>query len=1017
MEPTSRPGFVRVILRTRFSLSLISSILIWGFALTTNQLKAQITFEVDLTETACPGMNTGEISITQVQGGTPPYSFSIDNGMMYQADSVFSGLPPDQYYVRVMDNAGMISDSVPIHTDPEPTAICDRITASVETNGIADILAFSFDGGSLDNCNTMWYRVRRMDPSPTCITPDNPDNLFFEELRVCCDDIINDSVMVQLRVYDRDPGNDPVPLDTLVDRSADCMTVVYVRDHQAPEIVQCAPDTTVDCREDFSNLDRFGTPSFRDNCYIADTIYRESIDLDQCQVGVITREFVIVDHVGLRDSCTQTIEVINFDPFDGLDTNHLKWPEDVEVYECSDVHATHPDSTGYPMVNEDICAMVAYFWEDDVYEFAPDACVKIRRNWSLIDWCQYERGEPRTPENGYYTHIQDIKIIDTVPPDLTGPVDTLVLLFTADCDSVLVELDTIIASDCASDEDMEFKIEIDFQNNGTIDKVLYGKDASGNYPPGEHLVTFIVDDKCNNIGKWETLVTVQDGKAPNPVIRNKLIVPLMNMGNGGMAFVTADQLNLYSYDNCTPDSELHYSFSSLLSDTIRFYDCDSLGDRLVEIWVTDEEGNQGFAITCVSIQDNENICPATITSQLGGVIHDVKGTPMNDIRVLLQGGTLSDTAHTDSDGLYAFNKIGAGQMVSINIKSPSNWMQGISTKDIILIQQHLLGTREFSNPYEFVAADLDKSGHVSTKDILLLRKLILGIVDHIPQNDSWRFFDRTRTYVKPEDAISNSVNDLPIFEAQAGTMSKMFDAVKVGDVSGDGNKNYNEGLFTRNNPQWDWNLTQSVESGQVVINATSDSDLTLRGFQIEIEGDGFRRGLLLQVKASKALEAGEFYWAFTPSGIRIHWVSSGNVVSIAKGEKLMDFNWSDERMISECRISNSEERLRPEFYLDDLSVGVISLGYKESLPWSASVVPNPSAGDSKVVLDGITDGKYKVSVYGISGYKVYETAWSEIGHNNNWIDIRIPSGNPPGLYIVRVVDETGKQRTIKWNLH
>ena len=106
---------------------------------------------------------------------------------------------------------------------------------------------------------------------------------------------------------------------------------------------------------------------------------------------------------------------------------------------------------------------------------------------------------------------------------------------------------------------------------------------------------------------------------------------------------------------------------------------------------------------------------------------------------------------TNQDGYYAFENMpmgGAYQIVPTKNDDPLN---GVSTLDLILIQRHLLGISPLHSPYQYVAADIDKSKNINGVDLIELRKLILGIYNEFPQNDSWRFIDEDFKFSNKED--------------------------------------------------------------------------------------------------------------------------------------------------------------------------------------------------------------------------------------------------------------------------
>jgi hypothetical protein len=50
-----------------------------------------------------------------------------------------------------------------------------------------------------------------------------------------------------------------------------------------------------------------------------------------------------------------------------------------------------------------------------------------------------------------------------------------------------------------------------------------------------------------------------------------------------------------------------------------------------------------------------------------------------------------------------------------------NHKNGVSTLDMVQIQKHLLGIVPFTDPYQFIAADVNNSQSVSTIDLVEIR--------------------------------------------------------------------------------------------------------------------------------------------------------------------------------------------------------------------------------------------------------------------------------------------------------
>ena len=667
-----------------------------------------------------------------------------------------------------------------------PVAVChSELAISLNNLGMALVPAFYFDNGSYDNCGPIWFKVKRM-TRPVgydCVSADNPNYMFHDSLKLCCGDV-GDTIVAILRVYEQDPGPGPVSDDTLSGHFNDCMVNVMAIDKIAP-VITCPPDTTIDCGFIYSDLSTLGMPDIDENCDSIRIEIKIDSQLNMCGTGMLLRKFIVTDGSGLQDSCVQIITVENNHPFDGNDPMQLIWPPDTTVFDCMAVVDTA--ISGYPIIIEDECDLVGVSYEDEVYNFAKNgACYKVIRKWIVIDWCQHVPGirNPYTADNGYWTHEQFIKVMDTLAPIVTGPVDTAVLNFSPDCGPRFVNLPVAESDDCGNIDPIVFSIEIDFQNNGTIDTVFDGNDASGLYPNGTHKINFLAKDRCGNIGVLSILLTVTDGKLPTPISRNGIIVVLTQMANNNiMATLTAHQLNVRSFDNCTPEDSLLFSFSRDVNDTLRVFDCDSVGIRSLEFWVTDLEGNQDFAITFVNVEDTDTLCPSNITTTVvTGNISTSGNSGVEYVDMHLNNAGTDMITSTNKNGDYEFKDVIMGntyQLTPIKRDQPG---LGITTKDLLIIKKHLLGIKKIESTNGLIAADVDKSNSISTRDIVLLRKMILNKIDAFPHEMSWRFVLSGYKFSDPGQPLSTRFPESYMMHNIRDIMKVSFEAIKIGDV-------------------------------------------------------------------------------------------------------------------------------------------------------------------------------------------------------------------------------------------
>ena len=83
------------------------------------------------TNVACFGGNNGSASINIVSGGTPPYSFSNDNGITYQVSNTFNNLSSGNYSLLISDSNSCFS-YIPIEIT-EPAEI-SSVTSTVDAS-------------------------------------------------------------------------------------------------------------------------------------------------------------------------------------------------------------------------------------------------------------------------------------------------------------------------------------------------------------------------------------------------------------------------------------------------------------------------------------------------------------------------------------------------------------------------------------------------------------------------------------------------------------------------------------------------------------------------------------------------------------------------------------------------------------------------------------------------------------------------------------------------------------------
>jgi len=688
---------------------------------------------------------------------TPPESFIyIDDNVVSDGNGgyIIEDLPLGRTWIRytVTDACGNVTNcftEVDVVDNVPPVPVCDEFTvATLTTNGFARIFAETFDDGSHDNCSDVTFEVRRM--SSTC---PNRTTTFGEYVDFCCADIGN-QVMVELRVTD-EAGN-----------TNSCMVEVSVQDKLKP-VIDCPANITVDCATDIEDFSIVGEATGSDNCGNVTITHTDSGTLT-CGTGTITRTWRATDAGGLFETCTQRIFVVDQSPFNG---NSIQWPQDRNLMGCMEAD-TDPSSTGTPSYSGDLCSQLADTYEDQVFTFVDDACFKILRTWTVIDWCQFDQNNPSA--GGIWQRTQVIKVNNDIAPVFNSCSNLTVDAFGENCNE-FVELVQGATDECTPEEELEYTYELDVDNDGTIDFFGSTNDASRTLDVGVHSITWVVEDRCGNATTCTQTINVRDRKKPTPYCLSEVTTVIMP--STGMIDIWASDFDLGSFDNCPGDIRL--SFSSSVNNTSVTFDCDQVGLQILELWVTDAAGNQDFCTTQINIQANEG-CDG---SRIAGSVAAENNAAVEEVTVVLQNMGSNETLEftTQQTGSYQFINIDQGADYEVTAERNDNHRNGVNTLDIVKIQRHILQLEELETPYQLIAADATNDGRVKASDLLEIRKLVLGVKSEFTSNNSWRFVDAKQGFADPKDPFPFA-EAISVSQFTESDMDNDFMAVKIGDV-------------------------------------------------------------------------------------------------------------------------------------------------------------------------------------------------------------------------------------------
>lgn len=723
------------------------------------------------------------------------------------------------------DNTSSCTITVDINDNTPPVPVCDQNTVvalSDANDGATIICQQTFDDGSFDNCGIVVREVRRMDAPPSVG--------FDDCILLSCQDVGN-NVSVIFRVSDA-AGN-----------SNQCMVNVEVQDLGMPGLT-CPPDKTLECNQDPLNLSITSEAIGTDNCGADVTFTDIQNTINSCGIGFIKRRWRVEDANGNFAQCDQTIFLQNSFPFTG---DMIVFPLDPPAVSCVDQSTLDPDDLdapyNEPTFSGDVCDQILNSFEDKIFYLANSACFEIRREWKVIDWCQFDpNGNPNV---GIWTHTQTISVTDNEAPVIDAPDDIIIASTENTCNTVFVTIPEVTATDCNPN--------VEITNNSPFATSNNGGDASGNYPMGNTTVTFTASDGCGNVTQQDVVIKITDGKAPTPVCLFGVSVNIMEIGE--VTLWASDFEAGSSFDNCTAYEDLTIT-TRLIEDGVPpsstppttssvLFTCEDVGTAQVQVWVEDESGNYDFCQTFINVQDNFNACgttppvpPQNNEYYISGNIANEEADDVEDVEMNISSGATSPLM-TGSDGDYMFPNLPGGTNYTVTPEKDSNHGNGISTFDLIIMQKHILGIESLDSPYKIIAADVNMSQTISTVDIVELRRLILNQIPEFTTNTSWRFVDKDFVFPDASNPFTTEFPEVFSLNSLTDDVNEAdFVAIKIGDLNCSASPNNLVNTQTRNSAAMTFGMTtKELPNDQVMISFSAKEFKEILGYQFAFSFD------------------------------------------------------------------------------------------------------------------------------------------------------------------------------------
>ncbi|MBK9254589.1 MAG: T9SS type A sorting domain-containing protein [Saprospiraceae bacterium] len=501
----------------------------------------------------------------------------------------------------------------------------------------------------------------------------------------------------------------------------------------------CPPDKTIYCHDDRTYLPLTGTPIVFG--YPQQMLrYVDQNFLNTCNAGYVDRRwYVDVNQDGSWQSgegfCVQRLTVLYVEQ-----PIQVIFPPD-RMYNCKeDIKLDKPTWVAGP------CDVIGSSYKDEIFEIAPDACYKIMRTFTVINWCN-----PQGSGNGQtWTHKQVIKVVETAAPSI-AKCQPEIFNTAADCKAeIILENSATDDSSCPS-QLLSWQVQVDLWSNGTIDykygflekdeffiaPVINGSQISFTLPErvgiGKHKVFWSVRDQCGNFRTCHTYFEVKDQKKPTPYMHQFLTTAFR--GNQMNLEIKADLFNVGSFDNCTPSKKLKYSFSPDVNDTVRVVTCNNFGFQFYTIYVTDEAGNSEYIEAFLLVFDNGS-CNFNFSFD-GRVLHS-NGTKLENVNVeLVMNDHLEMQTSTDVSGNFSFEDVSLNQGYSLEFQMDESLIESVNIEDFIRLKNYLFGLDNLEH-FELVAADMNNDFKINASDLKILKDRILRPSTYFQNHKQWK---------------------------------------------------------------------------------------------------------------------------------------------------------------------------------------------------------------------------------------------------------------------------------------
>ena len=417
--------------------------------------------------------------------------------------------------------------------------------------------------------------------------------------------------------------------------------------------------------------------------------------------------------------------------------------------------------------------------------------------------------------------------------------------------------------------------------------------------------------------------------------------------------------------------------------------------------------------------NNSQVC-SSAGVVVSGLIISETGLPIEYVEVFNEG--ILET-ETNTNGIYEFAPYASGSDFVIKPHKDINHVNGVTSFDLAVIQQHIVGNAALSSPYKIIAADINASGQVSAFDLYLAQQVIVGNDSTFPGNESWRFVPADHVFTDPTDpwAGTGFPDSIVLTSATSNMPDQDFVAIKVGDVTDSAIPNDSLGTVSTGDVRTSSGRFEffvdkkiNIKDGSAYLEFMAKDFTQMSAFQFDlvfdnkqIEFEKIESDAIQVINGNKLLENGilKLVWYDKAGNTKGKTLEDETILFRIYFKGLANTSFPIQQLFG-----ITEATTLPNAYTSDGSpLGIylkpfMSETPKNTIPFEFEVLqnrPNPFSDKTNIVFYLPVEDQVKIEVFDVQG-KVVHQINRNFSAGENMIEVLSDDLPHPGIYYFRL---------------